>query len=129
MAPPSSRSATDHEAPALNGAVRLALALGLAACGSSTAAPDATPAPDAEPPGSDCNPDLGCRRLAGEFPTRPTRDVDVLFVVDDSSGMDDAQLYLAAAFAEWSAVLGAFPGGLPNLHLGVVSSDLGIDPF
>jgi hypothetical protein len=53
------------------------------------------------------------------------RDLDVLFVIDDSSSMAPLQRKLAASFPVFIRVLENLPGGLPNLHLGVVSSSMG----
>jgi hypothetical protein len=53
------------------------------------------------------------------------RNLDVLFMVDDSSSMAPLQNKLAASFPEFMKVLENLPGGLPNLHLGVVSSSMG----
>ncbi|HVU51180.1 MAG TPA: hypothetical protein VHL80_10865 [Polyangia bacterium] len=58
---------------------------------------------------------------------RPTinRNVDVLFMLDNSSNMTINQQMLARAFSSYTGLLEALPGGLPNLHLGIVSSSLG----
>ncbi len=53
------------------------------------------------------------------------RNLDVLFVIDDSPSMDDKQVALAAAFPQMIDVLGQLEGGLPDLHIGVVTSDVG----
>lgn len=53
------------------------------------------------------------------------RDLDVLFVIDDSGSMADKQANLVENFPNFVNVLSALPGGLPNLHLGVVTTDLG----
>ena len=55
------------------------------------------------------------------------RDVDVLFVVDDSSSMNDKQDLVAANFPNFIHVLEGIQGGLPNLHLGVTSSSVDVD--
>src|SRR6185369_4666620 len=62
-------------------------------------------------------------------PRAPTRDVDILFMIDDSASMDLNQASLIANFPILMQVLRGFPGGLPNLHLGVVTSSLGAGPF
>jgi hypothetical protein len=54
-----------------------------------------------------------------------TPNLDVLFVIDDSASMADKQNALNRAFPALLAQLQAADGGLPNLHLGVVSTDLG----
>jgi hypothetical protein len=55
----------------------------------------------------------------------PNRDLDILFVVDDSVSTLDKQIRLAAAFPKMIDVLSQIDGGLPNLHIGVVTSDMG----
>ena len=52
-------------------------------------------------------------------------DLDLLFVIDDSPSMLDKQVALKAAFPMLVAQLSSINGGVPNLHLGVVSSDMG----
>lgn len=69
-------------------------------------------------------PQAGPRELR-EFPIHGNRDVDLLFLVDDSPSMSDKQVNLAANFAKFIAVLDQIPGGLPNLHIGVATSDMG----
>ena len=59
------------------------------------------------------------------LPATPSRDLDLLFVIDDSPSMLDKQAALAAAFPQMIDVLSQLDGGLPNLHIGVVSSDMG----
>ncbi len=95
----------------------------LAACGDDTAAvPDAPPA-DAELPIDAPEP---VRSVVAEVPVAPPRDIDLLFVVDDSPSMLDKQKNLVANFPAFVNVLGSLPGGLPNLHLGVITSDMGV---
>jgi hypothetical protein len=55
----------------------------------------------------------------------PNRDIDLLFVVDDSGSMAGSQSNLAASFPRMIDVLSTLEGGLPNLHIGVVTSDMG----
>lgn len=55
----------------------------------------------------------------------PNRDLDILFVVDNSASTADKQVRLAAAFPKMIDVLSQVDGGLPNLHIGVVTSDMG----
>lgn len=50
--------------------------------------------------------------------------VDVLFVIDDSSGMNRAQDKLLRAFPAFMTRMQG-PPGLPNLHVAVVSTDMG----
>jgi len=62
-----------------------------------------------------------------EIPVSTNRDIDILFVVDDSDSMKQEQDSLARNFPEFVRVLESI-GDLPDLHLGVVSSDVGTPP-
>ena len=53
------------------------------------------------------------------------RDIDILFVIDNSNSMADEQQQLTANFPKFMEVLGGVEGGLPNVHIGVVSSNVG----
>ena len=76
--------------------------------------------------GGDAGGDAPTSGDASDAPFVPdTRDLDILFVIDDSPSMTDKQLNLTAHFAEFINVLASGAGGLPNLHIGVVSTDLG----
>ena len=55
-------------------------------------------------------------------------DVDVLFVIDDAPGMAPALARSRAAFAAFADTLGKRAAGYPNLHVAVISSDLGAGP-
>jgi MYXO-CTERM domain-containing protein len=57
-----------------------------------------------------------------------TRNVDVLFVVDNSTLMAEEQVKLIESFQTFQDVLAQLPGGLPDLHIGVVSSNMGAGP-
>jgi hypothetical protein len=57
------------------------------------------------------------------------RNVDILFVVDNSDSMKEEQDNLAKNFPIFINVLNSIEGGLPSVHIGVVSSDLGIPPW
>jgi hypothetical protein len=59
------------------------------------------------------------------FQSRVTRDLDVLFMIDDSSSMAPLQNKLTASFPVFMRVFEGLPGGLPNIHIGVVSSSMG----
>jgi hypothetical protein len=51
--------------------------------------------------------------------------VDLLFVIDNSTSMDDYQVALAAAFPSFAdAIIAALPPGT-NLHVGVTSTEMG----
>jgi len=90
----------------------------LAACGDGHAKSDA--AIDAPPDG----PTPG-EVEAALFPAVTNRDVDLLFMVDNSSGIGEKQYRFRAAFSSFIDSLTRFAGGLPNLHIGVVTTDLG----
>lgn len=53
------------------------------------------------------------------------RDLDILFVVDNSPSMWEQQASLAANFPRMMDVLEQLDGGLPNVHIGVTTSDVG----
>ena len=55
----------------------------------------------------------------------PERMVDILFMIDNSPSMDPKQQALAQNFPKMIAQLQQLPGGLPDVHIGVVSSDMG----
>jgi hypothetical protein len=59
------------------------------------------------------------------IPVDVNRDVDILFLIDDSGSMADKQNNLAANFPRFIEVLSAIPGGLLNVHIGVATSDYG----
>lgn len=54
-------------------------------------------------------------------------ELDLLIVVDDSPSMADERAALAANARQFVNVLDNFEGGLPSLHLGVITTDLGGD--
>jgi hypothetical protein len=81
---------------------------------------------------------LGCEpvvQVGGGFellidvPAEPVRAVDLLFVVDNSNSMQGEQDDLAATMEAFVQALAAMPGGPPDLHIGVTSSDLGTAPY
>lgn len=51
--------------------------------------------------------------------------LDILLMIDNSPSMDSKQLALAQAIPLLMDELKRRPGGLPDLHVGIVSSDLG----
>ena len=65
------------------------------------------------------------RRSRSSIPRGQNRDADILFMIDDSRSMELNQASLIANFPILMNTLRAFPGGLPNLHVAVVTSDLG----
>ncbi|MFT3692827.1 MAG: hypothetical protein QM831_06785 [Kofleriaceae bacterium] len=58
-------------------------------------------------------------------PEVPNTELDVLFVVDNSPSMMPKQDALRASFPKMMEQLAALPGGLPDLHIAVVTTDLG----
>ena len=71
-------------------------------------------------------PDAGTSHLT-EFSilVSPQRAIDILFMIDNSPSMDPKQQALANNFPKMIATLEALPGGLPDVHIGVVSSNMG----
>ncbi len=84
-------------------------ALALGACGS-------------DPLGGSGAPD---RTVEQMFAQDVSRDVDFLFVVDNSDGMAEEQAAIGRAFPALMTALRQSPAGQPNLRVGVISSDLG----
>ncbi|MBL4635617.1 MAG: VWA domain-containing protein, partial [Kofleriaceae bacterium] len=64
-----------------------------------------------------------------EIPVEVNRDLDILFVIDNSNSMRDEQISLAANFGNFINVLNNIEGGLPNIHIGVITTDLGAGPY
>ena len=54
-----------------------------------------------------------------------SRDIDILFVVDNSKSMDQEQISLAKNFPKFIAELEKIEGGLPSVNIGVISTDVG----
>jgi hypothetical protein len=65
------------------------------------------------------------RQTVVDMPAIANRDLDLLFVIDDSEGMIERQTTLALNFSTLLDRLGKVPGGTPNLHIGVVTTDMG----
>ena len=59
------------------------------------------------------------------IPVNLNRNLDLLFVVDDSPSMLDKQTNLKNNFPRFIEALQLALGGLPDLHIGVVSTDMG----
>ncbi len=100
----------------MRNAVTTSSLLGLTAVGLLAGCPDRTI--------SEVNPQQG-RVEYKDIPVTVNRDIDILFVIDDSPSMLDKQTNLKNNFPNFINVLNLIEGGLPNVHLGVVSSDLG----
>src|SRR5689334_11033098 len=73
---------------------------------------------------SEVNPQQG-RVEYKEIPVNLNRNVDILFVIDDSPSMLDKQTNVKTNFPKFIDVLNTIQGGLPDVHIGVVTSDIG----
>jgi hypothetical protein len=60
-----------------------------------------------------------------DLPAIPEKDVDILFVIDNSGSMEAEQQSLQANFPKFMQVLETIEGGAPNMHIGVVTSNMG----
>jgi hypothetical protein len=100
----------------MRNAVTTTSLLSLAALGLLAGCPDRTI--------SKVNPQQG-RVEYKDIPVTVNRNIDILFVIDDSPSMLDKQTNLKNNFPNFINVLNTIEGGLPNVHLGVVSSDVG----
>lgn len=97
--------------------VTMSSLLGLATLGLlATGCPDRTI--------SEVNPEQG-RVEYKDIPVTVNRNIDILFVIDDSVSMADKQTNIRENFPNFVNVLNTIAGGLPDLHIGVVSSDGG----
>jgi hypothetical protein len=65
-----------------------------------------------------------CVEERRDIPVAIERDLDLLFVVDTSPSMADEADLWATNVTRFVNVLETFEGGLPNMHIGVVSSDV-----
>jgi hypothetical protein len=106
----------EHWRCAMGHAATTSTLLGLTAIGLLAGCPDRTI--------SEVNPQQG-RVEYKDIPVTVNRDVDILFVIDDSPSMLDKQTNLKANFPNFVNVLNTIEGGLPNVHIGVTTSDLG----
>lgn len=60
------------------------------------------------------------------FDLGQNRDLDLLFVIDNSNSMAAEQRSLVDNFSNFVARLEQIDGGLPNVHIGIVSTDMGV---
>ena len=60
-----------------------------------------------------------------DIPAVPRHDVDILFLIDDSLSMKEEQVSLKANFPKFIDVLNAIEGGLPSVHIGVATPNMG----
>lgn len=59
------------------------------------------------------------------IPVQLNRNIDILFVVDNSGSMAEEQASLTANFPQFINVLSTIEGGLPDVHIGVISTNFG----
>jgi hypothetical protein len=101
-------------------------AAGTVGAGPGDAAADQAPS---DAPGGEVRPDGATDGTPGQVVTEISstvnRDIDILFMIDNSLSMQPLQSKLTTNFPVFINVLKGLPGGLPNLHLAVVSSDMG----
>ncbi|WP_428264490.1 hypothetical protein [Haliangium sp.] len=73
--------------------------------------------------------ELGQERQESEqIPIEPVRDVDILFVIDNSDSMAEEQASLVENFPRFIGKLEGIDGGLPNIQIAVISTDMGGAP-
>jgi hypothetical protein len=65
----------------------------------------------------------------GTFEQSLNRNLDIVFEVDNSLSMDQEQANLVQNFPVFIDILKKLPGGLPNVHIAVVTSDMGAGAF
>lgn len=63
-----------------------------------------------------------------EIAVEVNRNLDLLFVIDNSGSMENEQSSLGENFVKLINEIQSIEHGLPNLHVGVVSTDLGAGP-
>ena len=68
---------------------------------------------------------VGDLKEVSSFKAVPNPNLDLLFVIDNSGSMAGHQAALAASFPRMMDKLAELDGGLPNLNIGVVTSDMG----
>ncbi|MFH2006510.1 MAG: hypothetical protein ABI333_07995 [bacterium] len=84
---------------------------------------------DGADPGQNGNNNSPYNGMVLSIPQSAEREVDLLFVIDNSGSMAGEQQTLRANFPALMAELRSMAGGLPSLHLGVTSTDLGTGMF
>lgn len=81
------------------------------------------------PPGTGGRPFPTDGGVSGDRHLTSASKLDVLFMIDDSASMQPLQAKLATAFGQFVSVLQGLPGGLPDVHMAVISSSLGAGAF
>jgi hypothetical protein len=59
------------------------------------------------------------------YAVNPIRDIDLLFIIDNSGSTANKQANFTQNFPAFMTALQMIPGGLPNVRIGVVTSDYG----
>ena len=67
--------------------------------------------------------------FSSDFTKSNAHDVDLLFVIDNSMSMEPEQALLSDQFGFLMAELRVLGYRLPDMHIGVTSTDLGMDPY
>ncbi|MDQ3301250.1 MAG: hypothetical protein M3619_32110 [Myxococcota bacterium] len=76
-------------------------------------------------PADPIEPQITSGVLRKEIPMVVNRQLDLLFVIDSSPAMAPHRERLLASYRDMISALRTLPGGLPDLHLAVVTADLG----
>lgn len=100
----------------------LAVAASVTGCHLYFGDDDGRPAPDAPP----AQPGFA---TVASVPVTAARDIDLLFVIDNSGNMLEAQWAVLDSVDRFLAAFDELPGGAPDLHVGVVSTDIGAGPY
>jgi hypothetical protein len=74
---------------------------------------------------ADPGPAIVSGAIKKDIPMSINRQIDVLFVIDNSPGMAQYATGLAPNFHRFVDTLRSTPTGMPDLHVGVVTTDLG----
>jgi hypothetical protein len=64
--------------------------------------------------------------VAADVAANPFTKLDVLFMMDNSAGMVELRADLPVILPSFLDELRKLPGGLPDVHVGVITSDLGV---
>lgn len=67
--------------------------------------------------------------VKNRFQQSINRDLDLVFLIDDSSSMAPLQTKMQMRLPDFMNVLKGLPAGLPNVHIGIVSSSLGAGAY
>ncbi len=74
---------------------------------------------------TDAAADGGGLTTVAVLPANLNRDLDVLFVIDNSAAMAEEQVALGSSFPQFLNTLNQVAGGLPDVHVGVISTNVG----